>query len=475
MVACALLSVAALIVGLSSLNADSAWLLVAAERWLDGVRPYVALGETNPPLVVWLHTVPVMLARVMGVSSETGFVLTIWALSLWSMVCLWRQWPSRWVVLMAYALGPMAVQVYGQREHLLLLLAAPFMLSLLPWRVPRLMLAVPAAVGLCLKPYFLLWPVAWLLLRLFRQRQWRAAFNVPVLLLGVLIAAYALYLFVIDRNYVETVLPDLLRYYDAFIAPGVLQKIAMLGALFMLPLVFYMGVVPAHRWGMAVSLVSGGAALLMLWLQQKGWANHWYPFLVAMLVANMVTAVQAARDRERFVFKLVMILAAINAVVLLGLNGAGMLRMVQHEWPPHAQQQVALLDNQKGKTFYTLSFDMNAAFPSSLQAGKRLVGQYPHQWFLAKMVRDRRTLALPQSTDEAHYFCVVVDDFVTAKPELVVVTKRDNYYHPTGGTFAFDFIAYYSQDPVFKRAWKRYQPVGVVGPYHYYRRGADTR
>lgn len=51
------------------LKDDVAWLLYVAEQWLDGRRPYVALIEINPPLIIWLSVLPAAIARILNVPS----------------------------------------------------------------------------------------------------------------------------------------------------------------------------------------------------------------------------------------------------------------------------------------------------------------------------------------------------------------------------------------------------------------------
>ena len=50
---------------------DMSWLIVVAERWLDGEQLYVDLLETNPPASVFLYTPIVVIARGFGVAPET--------------------------------------------------------------------------------------------------------------------------------------------------------------------------------------------------------------------------------------------------------------------------------------------------------------------------------------------------------------------------------------------------------------------
>src|SRR5688572_32888182 len=50
-------------------NHDLSWLQHAAARWLDGAEPYVDFIEVSPPLILELHLLAELLARVNGVWS----------------------------------------------------------------------------------------------------------------------------------------------------------------------------------------------------------------------------------------------------------------------------------------------------------------------------------------------------------------------------------------------------------------------
>ena len=52
------------------LHTDVSWYLYVAERFLDGSRLYVDLGDVNPPLIVYLSTPPVLASRLVGVRQD---------------------------------------------------------------------------------------------------------------------------------------------------------------------------------------------------------------------------------------------------------------------------------------------------------------------------------------------------------------------------------------------------------------------
>src|SRR5690348_9425733 len=55
----------------SPLKDDVAWLLHIANQWLHGRRLYVDIVEVNPPLIVWLSAIPVLVGDAIGISAAS--------------------------------------------------------------------------------------------------------------------------------------------------------------------------------------------------------------------------------------------------------------------------------------------------------------------------------------------------------------------------------------------------------------------
>ncbi len=172
----------------SWIHPDCAMYLHIGELILDGWVPYVDFVEINPPLVMYVHAVPVAIARSLGVSSISVFnamVSLLAGLGAWVVL---RQLahlaprlsePHRHLVANVW-LGfsfliliagqwtlPTAVAGtdYGQREHLIVLGYLPFVfLRMTRWRRPDVRPSRAEAIAggalaglvLCLKPHFLL-------------------------------------------------------------------------------------------------------------------------------------------------------------------------------------------------------------------------------------------------------------------------------------------------------------------------------
>ena len=119
-------------------RSDIGFLLYAAGQVLDGARPYVDIIEINPPLILALNLPAALLARAIGApdvllyrAMVTGALLGALAFSGW---CLRRSLDGggalrrRVMLLLAFALFLAAGEDFGQREHLLVALALPYLL-----------------------------------------------------------------------------------------------------------------------------------------------------------------------------------------------------------------------------------------------------------------------------------------------------------------------------------------------------------
>ncbi|MFL5519533.1 MAG: hypothetical protein ACJ8B6_01255, partial [Gemmatimonadales bacterium] len=166
-------------------TADVSWLLYAAGRVLDGARIGRDVIDVNFPLVILEKLPAVVVARTL--SADPWHVLLVWlVLLLLVALLLAARVPGSWfaepshaclaaLVLMAAPRGD-----FAQREHVAVLAALPYVVlagARLERQAVRGRLALAAGalatLGLALKPFFVLVPLALLLLQW--RRGWRPA------------------------------------------------------------------------------------------------------------------------------------------------------------------------------------------------------------------------------------------------------------------------------------------------------------
>jgi hypothetical protein len=207
---------------LGVLNADDTWLLNAASRVLAGDTLYVDVVETNPPLIVWLNFLPVLMARAMGFSNVLGLRLSVLGLVASSLLLshwtLCRVLPDRpasrrfLLVLSLFILLPLSGYDFGEREHILVALVLPYLLmasgramgrpidGIVPWVVGAM-----AAVGILLKPYFVpLW-ISVEAYVAYNRRDWRAWLRPEAVIVAALGLTYAIAIVAITPEYLALV------------------------------------------------------------------------------------------------------------------------------------------------------------------------------------------------------------------------------------------------------------------------------
>lgn len=185
-IACSATS-AALLHFFAPINHDEAYFMALAGRLLDGGQFGKDIMDMNPPHVWWISAMPVWLARQTGfrldvaaaVFTVTMAVLSVAAVArLTAAAGLGRAPRSLFLVFATLLVLFIPGYDFGQREHWMVLLTLPYIVAC-GCRPNKLVLpaAVGAAVGVaacpgfCIKPYFLLVPVAleiWILVRLRR-------------------------------------------------------------------------------------------------------------------------------------------------------------------------------------------------------------------------------------------------------------------------------------------------------------------
>lgn len=160
-----------------SISPDQAVYLEMAQLILQGKVPYLDFFDFNPPLIMYLSVIPVVVSRVFHLPVVFGFNLFVLALHiLITLFCGLLIYGNRTVfkpllfvpVLLSFAaFTPGLVSDLGQREHIFTLLFMPFLmvrgLTYSGKTQSRLVLIVSgllAGLGLSLKPQFVL---IWLL------------------------------------------------------------------------------------------------------------------------------------------------------------------------------------------------------------------------------------------------------------------------------------------------------------------------
>ena len=213
------------------INHDVAALLDYSGRWVAGERLYVDLIDENLPLTFVLHAIPVLTAHLLP--GDATFWFTAWvvlgvAISFVACRRLVRLVPSADHALTEALLPPVLLflftvlpnEHFGQREHLMFVAAAPYLIASMA-RAESVSMAhrsaiaigIAAGLGFALKPYYLAIPAA-VEIYLLGRRGWRTTLRDPLpWAIGVVAVLHLVSMYTIFSDFGRFVLPLAIESY----------------------------------------------------------------------------------------------------------------------------------------------------------------------------------------------------------------------------------------------------------------------
>jgi hypothetical protein len=475
--------------------------LYAAERLLDGGTLYRDVVEINPPLIVWLNLPAVLLARWTSLPADTAYRLTITALFVFS-IWLCGRFVARavadrvivrtFLLLLWFALFPLAWIDFGQREHLLLGLVLPYVLlagaraANRPTRLlERVIAGVMAGVAICLKPHFV---VLWLSLEAWvrlRKASGRLTPGAESLATVGLVAAYGITVLA-ATDYVG-VLSVLGPAYATFMnaspthallvnpaAPLVLFALFAFAALRRSPPL----VVP---WSLLATAIASAYAAGVL--QHKGFRYHYYPaFAFAMVLVGWMALIARQRTSvsARLYTRLTPLLTATIVLVVLGhafVEALGWDSRRSREVKGLADLADEVGSRSRGRPVGVLSYSVDGAFPLINEINGSLALRLPSLWPFAASywdsllvggaLRYRDVQDMPAA--ERYMWDVVRQDLTSNPPGVLLVLSAGRDVRGNG-LRRLNYLAYFARDPELRRLFDSYQLVDGTGEYHVYER-----
>jgi hypothetical protein len=467
-----------------TIHHDVAWYVYSAGAFLAGGQLYDDIFfEMNPPLMLYLTVPGVMLARATGLFSVNGYLLTVFAAIGFSLWLVTRTVPAPqrvvWLILTFFALVVLPAGDFGQRPHVMLALALPYLL-LLARRLhdpdadvgTSFAVAVGASAGLgfAIKPHFLLLPAILELMLWCRTR--RLTFVRPeILALCAVVALYIISVALFTPAYLTRIVPYALEVYEIGYRNSLRHVLARPETVLLLVLVY----VYWRRWGVftpdlaAKGDVFGLAAVVLFAvyvMQMKGWNYHLYA-ATAMLImlAGVLLTESAAVSRPTQIMVFALTVALVSKAALLSDTHRSVMDQLLPAVRAHAPQSI-----------HVFSANVSSGFPMTVYADVRWASRFPALWLTPGIELRRRAGAADADRDrwvEIERFATeaVIADLSQGRPELVFVDVRP--WKPWQSAIDLDFIGRFSVDPRFAALWARYEPIGETQGFEIYRRRPD--
>jgi hypothetical protein len=463
---------------------DVAWLLHVARDWLHGRRLYVDIVEINPPLIVWLSAIPVLIADFAGASATSVAVVLAAAFMLgcawWCAVLLRGYSPlfqRRAPAFAAISVTLLAVPGgdFAEREHLLVAGALPY-LCLLARRLggsdastrSEVLIGFLAGAGCALKPtYGLAFTIVGgvAALRGARPRAEVASFLAVLLSYGV--AILALY-----PEYFSTAAPLAVALYGANDPPlgrllGVCRTLIFGDAVALVLLLNHARPPRSDKLFMTLVVFGCGATLTCL-VEAKDWFYHQIPGTVAITLA-LLYWIAAATSRAIAPARHARLGLAVSACALGTFGYAALGRLTPRMQVALAPEMTTeanlerLILHEGSRSYMAFSQFLWVAFPVVDDVGVTWTSRFDSMWALrGQLYRAQREGDQTESNWPIRQW--VTADFLAYRPDLVVVDDRDG----------LDYLGVLTVDDAFARAWAEYRQIATIDALRIFSRQAAS-
>lgn len=486
---------------MAPLNHDVAAVLHFAERWLGGEALYRDLIDMNPPLIFILTLIPAVLGKATPLGGPVAVVLCTFAYLALSFALAWRLLRSgwseattaRWMLppLLLFLLVVCPGQAFAQREHLMIASLLPYLLlaDLRVRAVPvglrmRWTVALFAALGLAIKPHFLIFPLLIEVYVLIRRGLRPILVDaVPWVMLGAF-ALYALFVLLAMPEYLDFVVPLAEHnYLQLGLGPwNVLRhsQLTIPTALF-LPLALLAFVLRCSDLARLVAL-AGIGSILQAVAQGKGWPYHVLPtetcllLLAGILLCDLLDRFHPRQFRT-------WTMAAVAGFVMACYMLAIAIRPTFYFREEFKDGRAAALlaevrKHAAGEPVLVLSPGVYPFFPVLNYTGSTMATRFMTMWVLQGAYAEcepgapRYREPGEMGAAEAYVYEAVAADIHRFRPRLLIVDRYPGI--PVCDGRDFNFLDFFRQHPLFEANWERYLYIGNLdGELFLYLRQGD--
>jgi hypothetical protein len=468
----------------SQLNHDTSWYLISTRWWLHGVPLYQEISELNPPLAFYLTAPPVFFADVLAL--DATLAMQIYVIIIAVIVLLWARMilissgeytaaeVACLTLIASFALMILPLANFAQREHLMMLFTWPYVAMSLttpskPFQKQAVFVGLFAALGLALKPYFLLIPLFITITQIARSKSIRPLFSTQNLTILGFCVLYVLAARVLHPAYFSKTIPQALLTYGAYSSDFwyILSLIYVHVALG-LPVGFF--ALRYQKPGSPVSAILISAALAGLasyFIQSKGFGYHLIPYqtYMALLFGWVIFLISAHFKHHR--------LAALFSIIPISLILIPAFVIGPYKNPAIAGFAKYLTCPRGQRSFQMFSASVWPSFPMANYADAIPANQAPALWRFPGAVRQLATTQDPKNRARLEAYMSearadVINDFIRVEPQLIIVDN--NRFKPYFGKAEFSYVEYFTQVPEFRTRWQNYSKVGEFYGFDIYRR-----
>lgn len=461
------------------INHDTAWYLVATREWLGGAKLYIDLIEVNPPLNFYFTLPAIGISNILQISDKNAMYvavsLLIFAVANWSRHIVLSEFgfdarrATALCLAIFVALIVPAMHEFGQREHLLVILTLPWLLGEATrepkTRTQDISRAAVATLGICLKPHFIVIPLAISALKVVQQRSLLPVFSVANLTFLTSGVAYVSYVALIHPAYFSDIVPMAHEIYGAYRAPlNIVILKAYIPILLLSTLI--LGMFATQRFnGLHTPLLAAAVASLMVYLLQgTGFHYHTIPFKSFAIIACIIIVLTSL---SRDVFFFVSIAACTGLVVIETDRGFYKSSIAQQ-----LVNSVKAIGAVERLMVFTTHVSLGPAV--AMESGAEWTSRYPANWLVPGAINrlgetncaDHPALCSRLESYAARNRSDNISDIRRHSPDLIVIDRRSGYFSER----PFSWLHFMQGNPTWIEILSEYGLVKTTDAFFYFKR-----
>ncbi|MBB1361927.1 GtrA family protein [Shewanella sp. SR44-4] len=436
------------------INHDSAWYLVATRKWLEGQSLYDKILEVNPPLNFYYTAPAIWLADVMGISdtaAQYALFATFIGCSLfwcWSILDRAQKFSDLKNILLVLGIG-FTVVITGlpyavQREHLLVVLLLPWIVGLLAQQdrekekkvIGR---AAFAAMGICLKPFFIIYPIFITAFFINSQRSLRPITSYANMTMALVGLCYVAFVTLVHPAYFSTMLPlAKLTYTYANTTMVILSQFEFIPLLGFIVLAIGSYKHNKRISNIFLSLVLSSLTIYLI--QWKGFSYHLLPLYSWIVLFCCWTMVEQYPPIKLKVLALLLVTFISSWFIKIGIY-----QVYQTEWLMQRLQQFKPFSSLVVYSTYVSIGPILA-----LRNDAEWASRYPTFWTIPAIANTDAEQSCNSSAELCQRLKVIaietrkhiMDDLIHYSPELVVIDNIPGYITNRD----FSLVKFFSHD-----------------------------
>ncbi len=484
-------------------NRDSVWLLHCTQLFLQGGQYYKDFFETNPPLALFFHAPPEIIATWFGWSDYlvlAGYVYVLIILSIALSYFLLKKshfsevFTKSFLCIFAIVVSIVPFFWFLDRETYAIILTLPYVLlilcRLLQEKVsPSLSVLIGflAAIGFGIKPYFLLPLVFVELYLMLMQRAIFSWWRIESITLFLCLLFYLLSVFAFFKIYLTAVMPlTTLLYLPAFekVSFGVLLSFALACnfqyGLMVFAWAFFNWRGKKERMLFSLLILSCLGFLIAYFIQSRKWYYHIYPSVAMLLLILSMVVILSFLDvmtlRTMSVKLISKVACAFLAMALIGGTFSTALCMNMIYFSMKTKQKssstVVLIDYLNRYVHHqNILIISNWFLQESVRHNTSAIvtSRFTSMLLVPGILLLHNQNRVVDAQEAKTKFMQIIMEDVKRHPPVWIVIEQDGFESMYAGRWLrYKYLPFLLSDPAFFAFFRQYKLVAVLPDYRIY-------